>query len=870
MKKQIILTILINSFIIVGNAQVLKDNNSLCQTIYSLAISGNNIFAGTYDGGVFLSSDKGASWVAKNIGLKNYSISSLAISGSNVFAGTANGVYISTNNGDSWTSAYSGLPANSYVKSLAVSGINIFAGTYSGVYLSNDNGSSWTAVNNGLAHTKIYSLLVSGTNIFAGTFGGGVYLSTNNGISWTAKNTGLSGWGNYINALTISENNIFVGTTSGVYVSSNNGDSWTAVNTGLTNTYIYSLAVSEGVVFAGTNNGGLYSSSNNGTSWIAINSGLLTNISVYALSINEGNYFAGTIGKGVYLSMNDGRNWAPANNGLQITISMANSINEMANWDSYPTYEVYDSMMMNFQIDYPNLFKRYELVTLSSGRKLIIGKITSNVSTKVARPQFMYSSTMHGKEPAGFVTMLRFINYLLTNYGIDARITNLVDKVELWILPLSNPDGTYKGGNSTVAGAQRFNINNVDLNRNYPSPVNGPHPDGAIYQPETQTMMNFADTMNFVLAANFHSGHENFYFPWDSWTSSRKHADDDWWRLVGKEFADTCQKYGPLNAMPDYFTEHPSGIIEGGDEGILYGTRADYMTYFKQCREATIEVSYTYIVGSDQLPNYWNSLYRSILQYPEECLYGINGIVTDSCTGKPIRAKVFVNNHDIDNSWVYSGSIFGNYYRPIKEGIWNITYSAPDYKSKTISINSFDKNQVVRNVKLIQVNPDSSFTYTKNANTVSFTSSSTNASTYLWIFGDGSTSTEKNPIHTYSSHGSYNVQLTVTNGCGISTSSQQIINLSVGVVDQSLANSIEISPNPTSSIFSIKINSGISENACISIVDIIGNTIYEGNENLIAGSNQFNIDISDSRQGIYIVRISIPSGNFFYKILKKE
>jgi hypothetical protein len=62
---------------------------------------------------------------------------SLAINGNDVFAGTAfnSGVYISTNNGTSWTSISSGLPTNNGITSIIVSGTNLFAGTTaSGVF----------------------------------------------------------------------------------------------------------------------------------------------------------------------------------------------------------------------------------------------------------------------------------------------------------------------------------------------------------------------------------------------------------------------------------------------------------------------------------------------------------------------------------------------------------------------------------------------------------------------------------------------------------------------------------------------------------------------------------------------------------------
>ena len=51
--------------------------------------------------------------------------------------------------------------------------------------------------------------------------------------------------------------------------------------------------------------------------------------------------------------------------------------------------------------------------------------------------------------------------------------------------------------------------------------------------------------------------------------------------------------------------------------------------------------------------------------------------------------------------------------------------------------------------------------------TVSFTDQSTGSPTsWKWTFGDGNTSTEKNPVHTYSKAGLYSVTLTASNANG--------------------------------------------------------------------------------------------------------
>lgn len=57
---------------------------------------------------------------------------------------------------------------------------------------------------------------------------------------------------------------------------------------------------------------------------------------------------------------------------------------------------------------------------------------------------------------------------------------------------------------------------------------------------------------------------------------------------------------------------------------------------------------------------------------------------------------------------------------------------------------------------------DASFTATTSELTATFTNSSLNATSYAWDFGDGATSTEENPVHTYAEAGTYTVTLNAT------------------------------------------------------------------------------------------------------------
>jgi photosystem II stability/assembly factor-like uncharacterized protein len=243
-------------FLTTDNGENWTDRNKGLTTAYvsSLVIDKTNVLVGTKGGGVFLTKNKGASWTAMNNGLKNLNVHSLIISGSNMFAGTNRGIFLSTNEGESWTAKSNGL-IKSDVYALATGGSYIFAGTGRGVFLSTDNGGSWRAVNSGLTSFNINSIVISRENIFAGT-DGGIFLSTNNGAVWTAKNNGLINLN--VHSIIISGENIYAGTEEGVFLSSDNGEKWKAMNEGLQDCYINILAISRTSIFAGSLNKGVW------------------------------------------------------------------------------------------------------------------------------------------------------------------------------------------------------------------------------------------------------------------------------------------------------------------------------------------------------------------------------------------------------------------------------------------------------------------------------------------------------------------------------------------------------------------------------------------------------------------------------------
>jgi hypothetical protein len=367
-------------------------------------------------------------------------------------------------------------------------------------------------------------------------------------------------------------------------------------------------------------------------------------------------------------------------------------------WNFYPTYDQYVSYMQGFATNHPEICRLDTIGYTVHGRLLLAVKLSDSVNVNRGKPEFFYTSSIHGDETTGYILMLHLIDSLLSSYGTVPRITNLLNNFQIYINPLANPDGTYAGGNNTVYGAQRANANGIDLNRNFADPAAGPHPDGNVWQPETKAFMHYDTIHHFVMSANFHGGSEVVNYPWDTW--SRFHADDAWMQFTSREYVDTVHQH----SVSGYMTDLNNGITNGYAWYTITGGRQDYTTYFHYGREVTIEISTIKTLPVSQLINYWNYNKRSFLNYIEECAYGINGQVTDTTTGAPLNAKIIIAGHDKDNSFEYSNGTSGWYYRPIAQGDWVLTFTCSGYRPKTISgVSVTNHNTTLLNVQMVPI-----------------------------------------------------------------------------------------------------------------------------------------------------------------------
>ena len=270
------------------------------EIVYTMVYTNDAIYAGTWGGKIYKSTDNGQNWVVINSGMNVGFIWSLQVVGNNIFAATENGVY--KYDGSTWTiTALTGTD----VHALASYNGTIYAGTWgAGIFKSDDNGASWTEINNGLDNTLVQSLVInSNGEIFAGTAGGGLYKSSDNGANYTKLTCGYE----FIWALGITSNNtLFAGSYGdGLYRSTDNGATFTKVSS-LTVPFIYSIVVdASNKIYVASWASGVYTSTDNGNTWTSMGMGGL-GVSSLMVSSGSNNVFVGTKEGKVYVKMAEG------------------------------------------------------------------------------------------------------------------------------------------------------------------------------------------------------------------------------------------------------------------------------------------------------------------------------------------------------------------------------------------------------------------------------------------------------------------------------------------------------------------------------------------------------------------------------------
>ncbi len=154
------------------------------------------------------------------------------------------------------------------------------------------------------------------------------------------------------------------------------------------------------------------------------------------------------------------------------------------------------------------------------------------------------------------------------------------------------------------------------------------------------------------------------------------------------------------------------------------------------------------------------------------------------------------------------------------------------------------------------------FTYVQlgnlNVQFISTSTGTTGGTTYLWDFGDGTTSTNQNPLHQYASQGTYTICLTVKkNKVCIKTICKTIV-----VKKKVIPNGppqITVSPNPTNAETTIEISDIESGHLNVTVTDLLGAKVKELYDNADFDDESLRLiwDASGVQSGTYLIKVEV-------------
>lgn len=283
-----------------------------------------HLFVGTNGGGVFQSSNDGASWTALNAGLSNLVVFDLAVDGmGRLHVTTAAGHARLAPSGNSWVTGGLALVATSIEAAPEPTATETLYAAVpgSGVFRTVDGGASWSLINGDLSDLQIVTVhrAVQGGTLFAGSATGATFRSDDDAVTWVAfdAGTGATLPRGFSTVPGTSPLQVLLATqTGGLFVSDDGGATWTprAAPEALT---VNELAF-DGLdrLYAATAQGAFRSDDQAGT-FVALDQGLAPG-AVASIAAEPGaqeTLYAASEASGVFKTQDGGATWVSVTNG---------------------------------------------------------------------------------------------------------------------------------------------------------------------------------------------------------------------------------------------------------------------------------------------------------------------------------------------------------------------------------------------------------------------------------------------------------------------------------------------------------------------------------------------------------------------------
>ncbi|XP_071353378.1 carboxypeptidase D [Trachinotus anak] len=360
-------------------------------------------------------------------------------------------------------------------------------------------------------------------------------------------------------------------------------------------------------------------------------------------------------------------------------------------YDKYYNYVELTGRLQSLARKYPHIANLSSIGQSAEGRELWVMRITNNPDVdSPGKPKFKYVGNMHGDETVSRQVLVYLVENLLSKYGEEPRIAQLVNTTDIYIMPSMNPDGFEKSveGDCNGDNGGRNNAKNMDLNRSFPDQFDGTTVT-ADNVPEVMAVIRWIQEKKFVLSGNLHGGTVVASYPFDDSALHQQQGhysqseDDSLFRYLALVYSQNhpVMKTGEPNC-PDALEEtFKDGITNGAQWYDVPGGMQDYNYLYGNCLEITMELSCCKYPSATELHKEWDLNRESLIAYIEKVHIGVRGYVKEAVNGSALTNVSIVVAGIRHN--LTTGK-YGDYYRLLLPGTYNVTAVAPGYTPVTV------------------------------------------------------------------------------------------------------------------------------------------------------------------------------------------
>uniref|UniRef100_A0A7C3URD7 Peptidase M14 domain-containing protein n=1 Tax=candidate division WOR-3 bacterium TaxID=2052148 RepID=A0A7C3URD7_UNCW3 len=373
----------------------------------------------------------------------------------------------------------------------------------------------------------------------------------------------------------------------------------------------------------------------------------------------------------------------------------------------YHTYQEMEEDLIRLAHEFPHLC-RLETLGFSTrlGRAILGIKISDFPQIREDEPRLLFNGNHHAAEIIGPEICLFLAESLLGQYETNEEVKRFVDSLEIWIVPMVNPDGHWiveqdidtlwrkDLRDNDTNGIINLDYDGVDLNRNYdflwergvsePSSreYRGPAP---FSEGEICALRDLAERERFVIDVCYHSDidprrGEYVYFPW-LWGNSRS---PDYFHL--QEIA--CSL---AFSIPNDLNNGTYSYIYGrAEEG---GLARNWFYYALGIFSFTVEVSRGYRPPEMRVDSICRKNLRGCYYLMRRALSSqITGRIYDATTQRPLSAEVRILEAYAPPETIlprFSDSIFGRFRRLLLPGRYRVLVLKEGYEMKMETVEVF-------------------------------------------------------------------------------------------------------------------------------------------------------------------------------------